>query len=45
MFGAYGEGDVTDGNADVMLPVTSLDHVMLQQAENIGNSPFISGHS
>jgi len=39
MFGAYSEADVTDGSAvDVMIPVTSVDHVLLQQAENIGNS-------
>jgi len=38
MFGAYNEADVTDGSADAMLPVTSLDHIMLEQAENIGNS-------
>jgi len=38
MFGAYSEADVVDGSAGVMLPVTSLDHVLLEQAENIGNS-------
>ena len=41
MFGGYSEADVIDeidGSASVMLPVTSLDHVMLEQAENIGNS-------
>jgi len=42
MFGAYSETDVTDGSASVMLPVTSVDYVLLQQAENMGkNSPLI----
>ena len=37
MFGAYSDADVTDRGGDVMMPVTSMDHVMLEQAENIGN--------
>jgi len=37
MFGEYSEADVTDGQNDVMLPVTSMDHAMLEHAENIGN--------
>jgi len=38
MFGAYSETDVTDGGTDVLLPVTRMDRVMLEQAENIGNA-------
>jgi len=37
MFGEHSGLDVTDAPADVMLPVTSVDRLMLQQAENIGN--------
>jgi len=36
MFGAYSEADVTDRGANVLLPVTSMDSVMLEQAETMG---------
>jgi len=38
MFGAYSETDVTDEGSNVMEPITSMDHVMLEQAENIGDA-------
>jgi len=38
MFGLQTGADVTDGNAELMLPVTTMDQrVMLERAENIGS--------
>jgi len=38
MFGLQTGADVTDGNAELMLPVTTMDQrVMLEEAENIGS--------
>jgi len=42
MFGECSEADVTDGDANVILPVTSMDRIMLEQAENIGNCLSLS---
>jgi len=36
MFEVSSEADVIDGSSDIMLPVTTMDRVMLKQAEHIG---------